>query len=63
LLGLEQKMRQYETGERFLRAAVALAGPHVIDRAWISAEHLPTLDELDDAAAWVARVDRLPVAS
>jgi len=63
LLGLEQKMRQYEVGERFVRAAVDRAGPDAIDRAWVSPDHLPTLAELDDAGVWLARVDRLPVAS
>jgi len=63
MLGLEQKMRQYEVGERFVRAAVDRAGPDAIDRAWVSPDHLPTLAELDDAGVWLARVDRLPVAS
>ena len=63
LLGLEQKMRQYEVGEHFVRAAVDLAGPGAVDRAWVSPDHLPTLAELDDPASWLARVDRLPVAS
>jgi coenzyme F420 biosynthesis associated uncharacterized protein len=63
LLGIEQKMKQYEVGERFVRATVDLAGPGAIDRAWISADHLPTLDEFDDPSAWVERVDRLQVAS
>ena len=54
LLGLEQKMRQYEVGEQFVRAVVDLGGPGAVDRAWVSPDHLPTLAELDDPASWLA---------
>jgi coenzyme F420 biosynthesis associated uncharacterized protein len=63
LLGLEQKMRQYEVGERFVRGAVVLGGPRAVDHAWASAAHLPTIVELEDPAGWLARVERLRVAS
>jgi coenzyme F420 biosynthesis associated uncharacterized protein len=56
LLGLEQKMRQYEIGEKFVRGAIAIAGPRCIDIVWQSPEYLPTTDELDDPASWLARV-------
>jgi coenzyme F420 biosynthesis associated uncharacterized protein len=56
LLGLEQKMRQYEVGERFVRGVIAAAGPRAIDAVWQSPEHLPTIAELDDASAWLSRV-------
>lgn len=56
LLGLEQKMRQYEVGERFVRAVMARGGDHAIDHAWVCAENLPTIAELDDADAWLRRV-------
>ncbi len=62
LLGLEQKMRQYEVGEKFVRGVIDLAGPRAIDRAWIAPESLPLLPELDDPAAWLARVDRMHAA-
>jgi coenzyme F420 biosynthesis associated uncharacterized protein len=61
-LGLEQKMRQYEVGERFVRGVVALGGPRAIDHAWGTPENLPQLAELDDPAAWLTRVDRMPAA-
>ena len=58
LLGLEQKMRQYEVGEQFVRGvgrprrAAARS-----TRRGAAPEHLPTLDELDDPASWLARVE------
>ena len=55
-LGLEQKMRQYEVGENFVRGVIALGGQHSIDAVWSSPSHLPTLAELDAPAAWLARV-------
>ena len=61
-LGLEQKMRQYEVGERFVRGVVDLGGARAIDQAWIAPENLPQLGELDDPAAWLTRVDRMPAA-
>ena len=59
MLGLEQKMRQYEVGERFVRGVIELGGPRAIDHAWVSPENLPVLDELDDPGAWLARVQKL----
>ncbi len=56
LLGLEQKMRQYEVGERFARGVIDMGGPRALDAAWTSPAHLPTLAELDEPAAWLARV-------
>jgi coenzyme F420 biosynthesis associated uncharacterized protein len=56
LLGLEQKMRQYEVGEKFVRGAIAVAGPHAIDAAWVAPENLPTLAELDAPERWLVRV-------
>lgn len=56
LLGLEMKLRQYEVGERFVDAVERTAGLPALDRAWIAPEHLPTLTELEDAPAWLARV-------
>ncbi len=56
LLGLEQKMRQYEVGEKFVRGAIAVAGPHAIDAAWDAPENLPTLAELDAPERWLVRV-------
>ena len=59
LLGLEQKMRQYEVGEKFVRGVIEIGGPRAIDDAWVSPDNLPVLDELDDPGAWLARVQKL----
>jgi coenzyme F420 biosynthesis associated uncharacterized protein len=56
LLGLEQKMRQYEVGEKFVRGVIGIAGPRAIDVVWDAPENLPTLAELDEPAQWLARV-------
>ena len=56
LLGLEQKMRQYEVGEKFVRGVIELGGPRAVDAAWASADNLPTIGELDEPAQWLARV-------
>lgn len=55
LLGLEMKMRQYDTGKRFCDAVVDRAGVAALNRAWSGAEALPTWPELEDPAAWLAR--------
>jgi uncharacterized protein (DUF2342 family) len=56
LLGLETKMRQYEVGEAFVEAVEREAGPRALDAAWRAPESLPTLDELTEPTAWLARV-------
>jgi coenzyme F420 biosynthesis associated uncharacterized protein len=59
LIGLEMKLRQYEQGKAFCDAVVTLGGITALNRAWSSPEALPTLAELDDALAWLARTERL----
>jgi putative hydrolase len=56
LFGLEQKMRQYEVGERFVRGVLAVGGPRALDAAWDEPGNLPTFDELDRPSEWLARV-------
>jgi coenzyme F420 biosynthesis associated uncharacterized protein len=56
LLGLEAKMRQYRDGERFVSAVVGSVGMAGFNQVWAMPANLPTLDELHDPAAWVARV-------
>jgi coenzyme F420 biosynthesis associated uncharacterized protein len=59
MLGLEQKMRQYEVGEKFVQGVIDIGGPRAIDHAWVAPENLPVLDELDDPGGWLARVQKL----
>lgn len=56
LVGLEAKLRQYEVGEAFVAAIEAEAGPRAIDVAWRGPEWLPSADELEAPAQWLARV-------
>ena len=59
LIGLDLKLRQYEQGKAFCDAVVACGGIAALNRAWSGPEALPTLPELDDAAAWLERTERL----
>jgi coenzyme F420 biosynthesis associated uncharacterized protein len=56
MLGLEQKMRQYEVGEEFVRGVYATAGTAALDVVWESPENIPHLDELRAPDLWLARV-------
>ena len=57
LLGIEQKLRQYEIGEGFVRGVYAQAGPRALDRVWDAPANLPTVAELAAPAQWLARVE------
>jgi coenzyme F420 biosynthesis associated uncharacterized protein len=63
LLGLELKLRQYEVGRRFCDAVVREGGPAALAPAWRSAEGLPTGEELETPALWLARTHVPPVTS
>ena len=56
LLGLELKLRQYETGRRFCDAVVADGGPQALARVWSGPEALPSTQELEQPALWIARM-------
>ncbi|HEX7609328.1 MAG TPA: zinc-dependent metalloprotease [Solirubrobacteraceae bacterium] len=56
LLGLELKLRQYETGRRFCDAVVAEEGPAWLARAWSGPAALPSAEELEQPALWTARM-------
>lgn len=55
VLGLDAKIRQYAEGERFVEFVEATGGPTLVARVWEGPEWLPTLEEIRDPAAWVAR--------
>lgn len=59
LLGLEMKLRQYETGKRFCDAVVAAEGVAGLNRAWASPEALPTWAEMEAPDRWMARISGL----
>jgi coenzyme F420 biosynthesis associated uncharacterized protein len=55
LLGLDLKLRQYEQGKRFCDAVVRSGGAAALHHVFSSPDALPTLAELGDARAWLAR--------
>jgi coenzyme F420 biosynthesis associated uncharacterized protein len=55
LLGLEMKLRQYERGKRFCDEVVALGGVDALKRVFESPDSLPTLAEIEEPGAWLAR--------
>lgn len=55
-IGFEQKIRQYDTGERFVRAIVDRAGMSTFNLVWRSADDLPRLEEIGEPERWLARV-------
>jgi len=55
LIGMDLKLRQYETGKRFCDGVVAIGGIEALNRVWAAPEAMPTLAELDDPAGWLER--------
>lgn len=53
--GMDIKRRQYVGGEAFVREVVASVGVAGLNRAFAGPEHLPTVDEIEDPAAWLRR--------
>ena len=60
LLGLELKMAQYERGKVFCDAVVDAAGPAALTHVFSAPEALPSLAEIEDPTAWLARVGLTP---
>lgn len=56
LIGLEMKMRQYRLGEEFIKGVEREAGWGTVSLAFRGASSLPTLVEIEDPGAWLARV-------
>jgi uncharacterized protein (DUF2342 family) len=56
LMGLELKLRQYETGRRFCDAVVDQGCPQALARVWSGPQALPSTAELQEPALWLARV-------
>jgi len=63
LLGLDQKMRQYEDGKRFCDAIVSSAGIETLNLVWHAPTALPTARELRSPATWIGRLEADPVAT
>jgi coenzyme F420 biosynthesis associated uncharacterized protein len=56
LTGLEMKLRQYRLGEQFVLGVEREAGWDAVSLAFRGVSSLPTLDEIEDPARWLARV-------
>jgi Zincin-like metallopeptidase len=56
LLGIDLKMRQYADGARFVRAVVDQIGMDGFNKVWESPATIPTMSEISDPNAWIARV-------
>lgn len=55
-IGFDQKIRQYEIGEGFVRAVVDRVRMEGFNLVWRDEANLPTLDEIVAPERWVARV-------
>ena len=55
LIGLDAKLRQYEEGKRFCDTIASSAGSAALHSVFDGPEQLPTVDELRDPQAWMAR--------
>ncbi len=62
LLGLDQKMKQYADGRRFVAGVVAEVGMPGFNAVWTSPETLPRKEELSAPTDWVRRVHGHPKA-
>ncbi len=56
LLGIDLKMRQYADGARFVRAVVDQIGMDGFNKVWESPATIPTMSEISNPGAWIARV-------
>ena len=56
LTGLEMKLKQYQMGERFIMIVEREAEWETVNLAFRGASSLPTLDEINEPAAWLRRV-------
>ena len=56
LMGLEAKLKQYEQGEAFIDLVEKEGGTELLDVAWVDPSNLPSIEEIRDPDAWIARV-------
>lgn len=56
LLGMDAKMAQYVQGKKFVDTVVERAGMARFNVVWSGPDAMPTLAEIDDPHAWIARV-------
>ena len=56
IIGLDAKMKQYEQGEAFIESVEKHGGTELLDVAWVDPSNLPSIAEIRDPSAWIARV-------
>jgi coenzyme F420 biosynthesis associated uncharacterized protein len=56
LAGIEAKLQQYAQGEAFITAVEGVGGTTLLDRAFESPDNLPSIAEIRDPSAWLARM-------
>lgn len=56
LVGLDAKMKQYEQGEAFIERVEREGGTELLDHAWVDPANLPSIAEIRDPDAWIARI-------
>jgi len=56
LTGMDVKMEQYRSGERFVRAIAAVGGASALRRLWEGPESMPRGDEIAHPEQWLGRV-------
>lgn len=59
LTGLDLKMEQYAQGEAFLKQIATEKGQAFANLVWRGPDYLPTLEEIANPSAWVARVSSI----
>lgn len=57
LTGLDVKMEQYRAGEQFIDEVVSKKGHAFAHRVWDRAANLPSMDEIRNPDAWIARIE------
>lgn len=59
ITGLNVKMEQYRLGEAFINRIVVERDHATARRVWIGPDYLPTMEEIRNPEAWLARTDAL----
>jgi len=63
LTGLDLKLEQYRMGEAFITEVARLRGDAFTQRLWDGPETLPTMSELRNTQAWIARIEGRQIPS
>lgn len=56
LIGISLKLQQYKIGQAFVDAVVDEESVEFLNRVWVKAENMPTLDEVNSPAIWIDRM-------